>query len=585
KGKHSMNRIFRLVFNRALGIVQVASELTCLRSAGAPGIEDGRSTAALKPMSFSLWLALGWVGLVMPVAAQQSAAAGAGHAGSTTGRIVGDRDAPANQRPTVVSAPNGTPLVNITTPTAAGVSRNTYSQFDVDAQGAILNNSRTSVQTQLGGWVQGNPFLATGTARIILNEVDSAKPSYLNGYIEVAGQRAEVVIANPAGIQVDGGGFLNASAVTLTTGKPMFNAGALDHYRVTGGAIGVGGAGLDAGQTDYTALISRSVEVNAGIWANVLEVTAGANAVAAVDGQVTPLSPDPQVPSVAIDVGRLGGMYAGKITLVGTEHGVGVRNAGAIGAQAGGLVVTTEGRLENTGTLQSQQDARLAAMDGVANSGLLSAAGELRIDTPADVDNSGGTLNAMRVQVAAAALRNRDGAIEQVGIQGLELDAGALSNRDGGRIGDIESGSGGETGADGGGTVTVPGDSDGPDTGSDGQTGGGDTPPSVIPLDDGALTISGLLDNDGGRISAGGGIVLDTDGGLDNTGGRLGLRQHVSGGGDLLNQSGQLTVSGTVDLDVGMFDNDAGSLQADQALSLRAGDVSNRAGQILHGGS
>src|SRR5690606_26654435 len=347
----------------------------------------------------------------------------------------------------------------------------------------------------------------------------------------------------------------------------------------------VGGAGLDAGQTDYTALISRSVEVNAGIWANVLEVTAGANAVAAVDGQVTPLSPDPQVPRVAIDVGRLGGMYAGKITLVGTEHGVGVRNAGAIGAQAGGLVVTTEGRLENTGTLQSQQDARLAAMDGVANSGLLSAAGELRIDTPADVDNRGGTLNAMRVQVAAAALRNRDGASEQVGIQGLELDAGALSNRDGGRIGDIESGSGGETGADGGGTVTVPGDSDGPDTGSDGQTGGGDTPPSVIPLDDGALTISGLLDNDGGRISAGGGIVLDTDGGLDNTGGRLGLRQLVIGGGDLLNQSGQLTVSGTVDLDVGMFDNDAGSLQADQALSLRAGDVSNRAGQILHGGS
>src|SRR5690606_35284848 len=71
KGNHSMNRSLRLVSNRALGIVQVASELPCLRSAGAPGIEDGRSTAALKPMSVSLWLALGWVGLVMPVAAQQ----------------------------------------------------------------------------------------------------------------------------------------------------------------------------------------------------------------------------------------------------------------------------------------------------------------------------------------------------------------------------------------------------------------------------------------------------------------------------------------------------------------------------------
>src|SRR5690606_22658427 len=226
-----------------------------------------------------------------------------------------------------------------------------------------------------------------------------------------------------------------------------------------------------------------------------------------------------------------------------------------------------------------------AAMDGVANSGLLSAAGELRIDTPGDVDNSGGTLNAMRVQVAAAALRNRDGAIEQVGIQGLELDAGALSNRDGGRIGDIESGSGGETGADGGGTVTVPGDSDGPDTGSDGQTGGGDTPPSVIPLDDGALTISGLLDNDGGRISAGGGIALATDGGLDNTGGRLGLRQLVTRGGDRLSRPGPPRVSGTGRRCVGMLGNDGGRLQAGQAVSLRAGDVAKRGRQILHGGS
>src|SRR5690606_1144312 len=232
-----MNHIFRLIFNRALGVVQVTSELVGLRGTGSSGNIERRSTARLRPMSFGLWLGLGWIGLVMPVGAQQSAASGT-TTGAQVGRIVGDRDAPASQRPTVISAPNGTPLVNITTPSASGVSRNVYSRFDVDAQGAILNNSRTNVQTQLGGWVQGNPFLATGTARIILNEVDSANPSYLNGYIEVAGQRAEVVIANPAGIQLDGGGFLNASAVTLTTGKPMFNAGALDHYRVTGGAIG-----------------------------------------------------------------------------------------------------------------------------------------------------------------------------------------------------------------------------------------------------------------------------------------------------------------------------------------------------------
>ena len=124
----------------------------------------------------------------------------------------------------MLNAANGVPLVNITTPSAAGVSRNTYRQFDVGSQGAILNNSRTDVQTQLGGWVQGNPWLAAGPARVILNEVNSSQPSQLNGFVEVGGQRAEVVIANPAGINVNGGGFINASRATLTTGTPVMNA-------------------------------------------------------------------------------------------------------------------------------------------------------------------------------------------------------------------------------------------------------------------------------------------------------------------------------------------------------------------------
>uniref|UniRef100_UPI003DA0D9DA two-partner secretion domain-containing protein n=1 Tax=Xanthomonas oryzae TaxID=347 RepID=UPI003DA0D9DA len=105
--------------------------------------------------------------------------------------------------------------------------------------------------------------------------------SRLNGYVEVAGQRAEVIIANPAGIQVDGGGFLNASRVTLTTGTPILSGGALEGYRVSGGAIQIGGAGLDTSRADYTDLITRSLQVNAGIWANQLQATLGNNVVSA----------------------------------------------------------------------------------------------------------------------------------------------------------------------------------------------------------------------------------------------------------------------------------------------------------------
>ncbi len=79
--------------------------------------------------------------------------------------IVADHGAPPGQQPGVINSANGVPQVNIQTPSAAGVSRNTYSQFDVNQQGAILNNSRNSVQTQLGGWIDGNQNLANGTAR------------------------------------------------------------------------------------------------------------------------------------------------------------------------------------------------------------------------------------------------------------------------------------------------------------------------------------------------------------------------------------------------------------------------------------
>lgn len=389
-----MNTIYRLVFNRALRVWQVASELV-KGGGGLVGHVPGRQSAALSPLGFALMCSLGWVSLAAPALAQSDA------------RISSDPNAPGRERPTVVTAPNGVPMVNITTPSAAGVSRNRYSQFDVGREGVILNNARGQVQTQLGGWVQGNPWLATGSARVILNEVNGPA-SRLNGYVEVAGQRAEVIIANPAGIQVNGGGFLNASRVTLTTGTPMFSgAGALEGYRVTGGAIQIDGDGLDSSRADYTDLITRSLKVNAGIWANQLQATLGSNVVSADHSQASASAASGEAPTFALDVGALGGMFANKIWLVGNEHGVGVRNAGSIGAQAGELVVTVDGRLENTGALQSRQNVRVQASGDLANAGTIAASREVAITSGGTLDNSNGTLNAQRLQLQAQGCATR----------------------------------------------------------------------------------------------------------------------------------------------------------------------------------
>lgn len=90
--------------------------------------------------------------------------------------IVADNHAPGGQQPQIANSANGTPQVNIQTPSGAGVSRNVYSQFDVDGRGVVLNNSHANTSTQLAGMVAGNPNLAKGEARVILNEVNTRDP-------------------------------------------------------------------------------------------------------------------------------------------------------------------------------------------------------------------------------------------------------------------------------------------------------------------------------------------------------------------------------------------------------------------------
>lgn len=376
---------FRLIFNQPRGVLMVVAEnvKSHMGQAGSSKITDKslvllptlQQAYSLKPLTFNLMLALG-LALVIPNALNIPIA---------LADIIADPSAAANQRPMVINAANGTPLVNIQTPSAAGVSRNTYSQFDVNSNGAILNNSRTNVQTQLGGFVQGNPYLANGTARIILNEVNSTNPSLLNGYIEVAGSRAQVVIANPAGISCNGCGFINAHRATLTTGTPILNNGNLLGYRVGGGNIHISGNGLDTAQANYTDILARAVTVNAGIWANALNITTGANQINVTsNGDVTsttPMTPNATLPdgsahptpNFAIDVAALGGMYAGKISMVGTEAGLGVRNVGAIGASVAEVRIDVNGQLTNAGSIASTTETNLKATAITNTGGSISA--------------------------------------------------------------------------------------------------------------------------------------------------------------------------------------------------------------------
>ena len=370
-------RHYKVIFSRVLNQLVVVSELA--KSQGKAQSENVSSeqektglfstTLSLNPIHFSLMLALGFVFLSPSVHAEDMA-------------IRADKSAPGNQQPTVLQTGNGLPQVNIQTPSAGGVSRNQYSQFDVAEKGAVLNNARKAAQTQMAGWVQGNPNLARGEAKVILNEVNSANPSRLKGYVEVAGKKADVVIANPSGIQCDGCGVINAGRTTLTTGKADVENGELKGYRVKGGKVTVGQKGMDNSQSDYTDIIAEKAEINGGVWSKKgIKVTTGKNNVDRTNDSVvyvgdkitdkTDHTSDTQGEnqSYSVDVSQLGGMYAEKIHLVDNGQGLGVRNAGHIGASAGDVKIDSQGRIVNEGVISATHQADLNAEKVIENKG------------------------------------------------------------------------------------------------------------------------------------------------------------------------------------------------------------------------
>ncbi|MBB2387874.1 contact-dependent inhibition toxin CdiA, partial [Escherichia coli] len=312
-------------------------------------------------------------------------------------------------------AANGVPVVNIATPDGAGISHNRFTDYNVGKEGLILNNATGKLNpTQLGGLIQNNPNLkAGGEAKGIINEVTGGNRSLLQGYTEVAGKAANVMVANPYGITCDGCGFINTPHATLTTGRPVMNAdGSLQALEVTEGSITINGAGLDGTRSDAVSIIARATEVNAALHAKDLTVTAGANRVTA-DGRVRALKGEGDVPKVAVDTGALGGMYARRIHLTSTESGVGV-NLGNLYAREGDIILSSAGKLVLKNSLASG-NTTVTGTD-VSLSGDNKAGGNLSV-----TGTTGLTLNQSRLVTDKNLVLSSSGQIVQ---NGGELTAG-----------------------------------------------------------------------------------------------------------------------------------------------------------------
>lgn len=532
---------------------------------------------------------------------------------------------------TVDRAGNGVPVVNIATPNGAGISHNQFGEYNVGKEGLILNNGTDRLtRTQLGGLIQNNPNLQAGReAKGIINEVTGASRSQLQGYTEVAGKAANVMVANPYGITCNGCGFINTPNVTLTTGKPQFDAsGNLQALEVTKGAITVEGQGLDASKSDALSIIARATEVNAAIHANDLTVTAGANRVG-TDGSVRPIAGEGAAPVVAVDTGALGGMYANRIRLVSSETGVGV-NLGNLTARQGDIQLDAGGKLTVTNSLASGSITANGA--GVVLNGSHQAGGALNVASSQDMELNNSTLASqgdMRLSAAGKVQTtgggtNSAGALSVSSGQGMTLSNTSLVSRGAATL-DSKATltvNGGGVSAQGGAltvtskqgmaladaTLTGQADTTLSTDGSLTQRGGSVTSKGALSVTTGkditltntrsgsdtraTLSSGGTLSSTASAVSAGenlalsgGQLVMDGQSRADATGdirltgsavsnqGQVNAGRDIALSGDRVSTSGQLAAKGHLDVNAGELTN-GGTVQGND-VTLKGQTVTN----------
>lgn len=363
--------------------------------------------AKLAPTCFATMLALG---MIMPAQAAI---------------VAGNTDKPA-----IHTDASGATIVDINKASAGGVSHNVYSEFNVDSNGVILNNSGTATNTQLAGQINGNANMVGGSAKVILNEVRSSDPSQLNGMVEVAGQSAQVIIANPSGITCDGCGFINTNHATLTTGTATYdNKGDVSGLDVSKGQVTITGKGMDTRSTQYTDIIARSVKVNAKLQANELNIVTGNNHIDKY-GRVQKKYDSSNAPDVALDVSALGSMYANKIYMEGTDAGVGVHIDGADLTASDTLSINVEGVVENNGgRISGKNSATVMGSDVLNHNGQITSEGMVSVTADNTLDNTNGVIKAAMVNVSGKNTVNSHGSIQ--GSQNTFITADSLDNSDG----------------------------------------------------------------------------------------------------------------------------------------------------------
>ncbi|MFT6106808.1 MAG: filamentous hemagglutinin, partial [Rickettsiales bacterium] len=351
------------------------------------------------------------------------------------------------------SAANNVPIVNIAAPNSGGLSHNKFIDYNVNPNGLIINNAINSpngiITTHLGGIITDNTNLAnSGAASVILNEVTSTNKSYLNGYTEIAGRQADLIIANPNGIQMNGAGFINVSRLTAIVGSSnQFNPNPNDlTFNLAGNRnagndflpkLTIFGLGLDVEEIVQTDLIANIMEIVAPIYGgdNVINLRAGDKEFNFSTKEVTSDNSNPgsnQPDEIAIDASNLANIQAGQIYMVATKEGFGVKYSGDMLASRGGVKIDANGNITygNIASEVGNIEVRTTNGDIVAN-GIAQTKdvnNDVILEASSNIINYGQLLSARNISLTAGNVFSNQGAEINLSENDFIINAAGIEN-------------------------------------------------------------------------------------------------------------------------------------------------------------
>ncbi|WP_339012830.1 filamentous hemagglutinin N-terminal domain-containing protein [Fusobacterium animalis] len=242
-------------------------------------------------------------------------------------------------------APNGVPVVNISTPNNRGISVNEFSEYNIDEKGQVLNNADNYGRSHLAGIISANPNLAPNqAANLIILQVNGSNRSQIEGYLEaLSRQKVDVILSNENGLYINNGGTINIKNFTATTGRVNLKDGDFVGIDVEKGNIVIGPKGMDGSNANYVELIAKTLELRGNVVTNDLKVVAGSNK---IDKKGNITGKNNASNNIAIDGRELGGMYAGVIKIISTDKGAGVNSDAFIVSKNSKLEITADGKIK-----------------------------------------------------------------------------------------------------------------------------------------------------------------------------------------------------------------------------------------------